>query len=264
MCVFRKGERTATARTLAKTTLVTMEVESAASENKIKDVFDLGTNEVTSDILNSFQDYIADGFDAFEEYIRSSCPGLDSSALKMLLAVEQLHNLMQESAKKTSKKLEQQFKESVFFVPEELALCALKNSEKVESNDLKAEDDKLDEDLNGLRENIASTRSACEQLQCEIQNLDAEIAACDISRVQGVPDALGTDKENFAKDADAVSQAGKQLNSMLPKLKELSKKFGNTTLHSSQDVLDQVESEVQKRKESRAGQTLKEMCNLLT
>eukprot|EP00213_Chloropicon_mariensis_P002035 CAMPEP_0197481018 /NCGR_PEP_ID=MMETSP1309-20131121/44691_1 /TAXON_ID=464262 /ORGANISM="Genus nov. species nov., Strain RCC998" /LENGTH=101 /DNA_ID=CAMNT_0043023137 /DNA_START=65 /DNA_END=366 /DNA_ORIENTATION=+ len=101
-----------------------MEVESAASENKIKDVFDLGTNEVTSDILNSFQDYIADGFDAFEEYIRSSCPGLDSSALKMLLAVEQLHNLMQESAKKTSKKLEQQFKESVFFVPEELALCA--------------------------------------------------------------------------------------------------------------------------------------------
>ena len=84
MCVFRKGERIATARTLAKTTLVTMEVESAASENKIKDVFDLGTNEVTSDILNSFQDYIADGFDAFEEYIRSSCPGLDSSALKIL------------------------------------------------------------------------------------------------------------------------------------------------------------------------------------
>jgi hypothetical protein len=239
-----------------------MEVD-ANSEKHVEEIFDLGSDAVTSDVLNSFQDYIADGFDSLEEYIRSSFPGMEPSALKMLLAVEQLHNLMQESGKKTSKKLEKQFKESVFFVPEELALCALQKSEKIESKDLKAEDEKLDQELHALRGNIASTRAACEQLQSEVQSLDAEMRTCDVHRVQAIPDALGTDKENFSNDAVAVNKAGKELSSMLPKLQELSKKFGNTKLNSSQDILDQVDSEIQKRKQSQAGQTLKEMCNLL-
>mmetsp|Transcript_13412 Transcript_13412/g.33828 ORF Transcript_13412/g.33828 Transcript_13412/m.33828 type:complete len:245 (+) Transcript_13412:108-842(+) len=238
----------------------------ASSERQLKELFDLGTDDVTSDVLNSFQDYIADGFDAFEEYIRSSSQGAgaESSALKMLLAVEQLHNLMQESAKKTSKKLEQQLRESVFFVPEELALCALKNSEKVESADLQAEDESLNKDLHELRASIASTRAACEELQYEVKTLDVEIASCDISRVQAIPDALGANKENFSKDASAVSAAGKQLNEMLPKLKELSKKFGSSTRANSKDAIDQVETELQKRQQSQAGQSLKEMCNLLS
>ena len=240
-----------------------MEIQTG-SERHVKELFDLGSDQVTNDVLNCFQDYIADGFDSLEEYIRSSFPGMESSALKMLLAVEQLHNLMQESGKKTSKKLEEQLDESVFFVPEELALCAMKKSEQVASTDLEAEDVKLDQELHALRGNIASTRAACEQLQCEIQTLDTEIASCDVNRIQAIPDALGTNKENFSKDTDAVNQAGKQLSSMLPKLRELSKKFGSTTLNSSQDIIDQVEDEIQRRKQSQAGQTLKEMCNLLT
>ncbi|QDZ17888.1 hypothetical protein HOP50_01g03940 [Chloropicon primus] len=239
---------------------------NGASERQLKDIFDLGNDVVTNDVLNSFQDYIADGFDAFEKYIRDTLyqNGQESTALKMILAVEQLHNLMQESERRTSKKLEGQVKESVFFVPEALALCALQNSEKLDSADLRVEEDKLDRELQEMRADIASTRAACEQLQSEIRTLDEEIATCDVSSIQAIPDALGTDKENFAKDADAVNKAGKQLNSMLPKLKELSQKFGSATLTSTHDIISQVENEIQKRKESQAGRTLKEMCNLLT
>lgn len=247
---------------------VNMELDEA-NEAKLKDIFDLGSDEVTNDVLNSFQDYIADGFDAFEKYIRDTVlenGGMESTGWKMLLAVEQLHNLMQESERKTSKKLETQVRESVFFVPEALALRALKSSEKVETADLEAEDAKLDRELREMRASIASTRAACEELQSEVRGLDAEIAACDVSRIESIPDALGVDKENFSKDAAAVNEAGKKLFSMLPKLKELSHKFGSATLagDASRDILDQVETEVQKRKESQAGRTLKEMCNLLT
>ena len=239
---------------------------NGASERQLKDIFDLGNDVVTSDVLNSFQDYIADGFDAFEKYIRDTVyqNGQESAALKMILAVEQLHNLMQESERRTSKKLESQVKESVFFVPEALALCALKSSEKLDSGSLEAEERMLDRELEETRAGIASTRAACEQLQSEIRSLDDEIASCDVSRIEAIPDALGADKENFSKDAAAVDKAGKDLHSMLPKLRELNRKFGSASLANSRDVVDQVENEVQKRKESQAGKTLKEMCNLLS
>ena len=115
-----------------------------------------------------------------------------------------------------------------------------------------------------MRADIASTRAACEELQTEIRTLSAEIAECDIGRIQAIPDAIGADKENFSRDAEAVDKAGKELSSMLPKLKELTHKFGRATLVNSRDIVNQVESEIQKRKQSQAGQTLKEMCNLLT
>ena len=85
---------------------VAMEL-SGSAERQLKDIFDLGNDVVTNDVLNSFQDYIADGFDAFEKYIRDTLyqGGQESTALKMILAVEQLHNLMQESERRTSKKL---------------------------------------------------------------------------------------------------------------------------------------------------------------
>ena len=244
---------------------VAMEL-SGSAERQLKDIFDLGNDVVTNDVLNSFQDYIADGFDAFEKYIRDTLyqGNQESTALKMILAVEQLHNLMQESERRTSKKLENQVKESVFFVPEALALTALQTSEKLNSATLREEEEKLDRELHEMRAEIASTRAACEELQSEVSSLDAEIASCDVSRVEAIPDALGAGKENFSRDAAAVDKAGKELNSMLPKLKELSNKFGSANLTTTRNIMDQVESEVEKRKQSQAGKTLKEMCNLLT
>lgn len=239
-----------------------MEAETA-HEKQIKEMLGIDADTVLSDILNSFQDYIADGFDSLEDYVRSAFPPNDSTALKMLLVIEQLHNLMQESAKKAGKKLESQAKESIFYVPEELILCSQKAGEKVDREALQKEEEGLETELHALRANIASTRASCQEFQRETQQIDGEVQQCDISRVQAIVDTLGPGKENFSNDAEAVMKAGQKLSTLIPKLKDLSKNFG-TSKKGSANLLDKVESDIQQRKQSSTAHSLSELCSLLS
>ena len=241
-----------------------METESAP-ERQVKELFGIESDSVVNDVLNAFQDYIADGFDSVEEFTRRSFPPNDSAALKMLLAIEQLHNLMQESAKKAAKKLDTQVKESVFYVPEELIMCAQRSCDKVDREALVEEEANLDRELNTLRANIASTRESCKQYQTDINATATELATYDIDRIQAIPQVLGSGKENFIDNANAVTKAGQELRTLLPRLAELSKSFRGASHRSdSMEFIQHIEAEIEKRKESPTGRSLKEMASLLS
>jgi len=134
-----------------------------------------GGQAFLDDVINMVNDYIADGFDSFEEFAATNLPMNEDTAKLVAEAIQNMFLHLQTRADTALNGFEEGVTSQCFTAPPEIG-CQQAAACLIQTSGSQEQEEELDKRLANLRKNIALSRAASKQTRRDIQALNRQIA----------------------------------------------------------------------------------------